>query len=345
MSEGLYVHIPFCARKCLYCDFYSGTDLSAKTAYCAALLRELGEYVGTDFDTVYVGGGTPTVMGSELAALCRALPKAREFTVEANPGTLSPALLDELLEAGVNRLSLGVQSFNDNELRALGRIHTAAEAKRAFADARRAGFKNISVDLMLAVPEQTAESLSRSLETTAKLSPEHVSAYSLIVEEGTPFYENTPSLPDEDGERELYWQAVDFLNKNGFRQYEISNFAREGRESRHNLKYWSGGAYVGIGAAAASYHGGFRYRNAADTALYISGGGRRLDEEEVTPDELLREKFWLGLRKTGGIEYCGEFPDAVARLTEAGLLEQDASTLRLTRRGLDLANLVFAEFV
>ncbi|MCH5188014.1 MAG: radical SAM family heme chaperone HemW [Oscillospiraceae bacterium] len=344
MSSGLYVHIPFCVRKCLYCDFYSGPDMTNKKEYCSALLAELREY-DESFDTVFIGGGTPTAIGEDLVSLCRALPKAAEFTVEANPGTLTHGLLRGLREAGVNRLSLGVQSFNDNELKALGRIHTAAEAEQAFIMAREAGFNNISIDLMLATPGQTAESLGRSLKKIAELSPEHVSAYSLIVEEGTPFYENTPPLPSEDEERELYWQAVEFLDNIGIKQYEISNFARPGRESRHNLKYWSGEPYVGIGAAAASYHGGYRYRNAADINIYLRGEGRGIDREAVSPSDRLHEKFWLGLRRTAGVEYNGEFPEAVDRLIKSGLLEMSGSMLRLTRKGLDLANVVFSEFV
>ena len=343
-SVGLYVHIPFCLRKCSYCDFYSVTERGRASKYRAALLEELAEY-SCRFDTVFVGGGTPTAMGEELALLCRSLPKAEEFTVEANPGTLTPELLRDLRAAGVNRLSLGVQSFVDSELAALGRIHSAAQAEEAFFMAREAGFDNINIDLMLAVPGQTAESLGRSLARIRALSPEHVSAYSLIIEEGTPFYENTPDLPDEDEERDLYHQAREAFEAMGLGQYEISNFARSGCECRHNLKYWSGGEYVGIGAAAASFCGGERYKNAPDLDLYLAGGGRKIEREAVDEDELLREKFWLGLRKTGGVEYFGEFPDEVERLAAQGLLEIRGNRLRLTRRGLDLANIVFAEFV
>lgn len=343
-SAGLYVHIPFCVRKCPYCDFYSVAERSRASEYRTALLRELSEYPRR-FDTVFVGGGTPTAMGEELALLCRSLPKAEEFTVEANPGTLSPELLRALRGAGVNRLSIGVQSFNDAELAALGRIHSAAQAEEAFFMAREAGFDNINLDLMLATPGQTAESLGHSLARVRALSPEHVSAYSLIIEEGTPFYENTPDLPDEDEERELYHQAREALEAMGLKQYEISNFARPGRECRHNLKYWSGGEYVGIGAAAASFCGGERYKNAPDLELYLAGGGRKTERETVDAGELLREKFWLGLRKTDGVEYFGEFPAEVERLAAKGLLEMNGNRLRLTRRGLDLANIVFAEFV
>ncbi len=345
MSKGLYVHVPFCVRKCLYCDFYSQTDFSLGAEYVDSVLKELEKYKGESFDTVFVGGGTPTSLGGELVRLCEALPKAEEFTVEANPGTVDFELLKALKAAGANRLSIGVQSFNDSELKALGRIHTAAQAEDAFLAARRAGFRNISVDLMLSTPGQSLASVKHSLERVRELSPDHVSAYSLIIEEGTPFYDMELDLPNEDEEREIYWYVCEFLNKIGLKQYEISNFALPERESRHNLKYWSGGEYIGIGAAAASYNGGFRYRNGADLKKYLHGEGMGLDREKITPKERLGEKFWLGLRKTAGVEYFGEFPEAVEKLVKEGLLEHSGKTLRLTKRGTDLANLVFMEFV
>lgn len=319
--------------------------MSRKKEYIDAVLSELDEYKHDVFDTVFIGGGTPTSVGGELVRLCEKLPKAAEFTVEANPGTVDYRLLKALRKAGANRVSFGVQSFNDDELKALGRIHTAQQARDAFYAARRAGFENISVDLMLSTPNQSVESVKRSLLEIKELSPEHISAYSLIVEEGTPFYDMPLSLPNEDEEREIYWLACEFFDKIGLKQYEISNFAREGRESRHNLKYWSNLPYVGIGAAACSYNDGFRYRNSADMEEYIRGEGRRIDREAVTEEEQLREKFWLGLRKTNGVEYLGEFPETVNKLTDSGLLEKNGGWLRLTRRGLDLANVVFSEFV
>lgn len=344
MSRGLYVHIPFCVRKCLYCDFYSVTNHQCAKEYVDAVLAEYNKY-GGDFDTVFIGGGTPTSIGGELVRLCRALPKAGEFTVEANPGTVSPKLLCDLRSAGVNRLSLGVQSFNDGELKALGRIHTASQAEAAFRMARGAGFDNINLDLMLSTPGQSLESVRQSLDKIADLRPEHVSAYSLIVEEGTPFYDMDLNLPDEDEEREIYYATREFLDKIGIKQYEISNFALPGKECRHNLKYWSGEEYIGLGAAAASCLGSRRWRNEADLAAYISGGECREDVEVLDDDELLRERFWLGLRKTEGIEYGGEFADTVSSLIADGLLEMAGTRLRLTRRGIDLANVVFAEFV
>ncbi len=344
MNKGLYVHIPFCLRKCPYCDFYSLTDRSTAAAYVDAVIDEYRSLDGS-FDTVFIGGGTPTSIGGELVRLCEALPKAEEFTVEANPGTVDLELLKSLREAGANRISFGVQSFDDRELRALGRIHSAAQAEEAVLLARRAGFENISVDLMLAIPYQTVGSVKKSLDKIRELAPVHVSAYSLIIEEGTPFYGKRLPLPSEDEEREIYWLVQRFLEAMGLKQYEISNFALAGMECRHNIKYWTLEPYIGLGAAAHSYNGGRRYSNAPDVAAYLLGEGRELDSEIITGEEQLREKFWLGLRMTGGIPYGGEFPEAVEKLTGQGLLEIADGRLRLTRRGIDLANLVFMEFV
>ncbi len=342
--KGLYVHIPYCVKKCPYCDFYSVVDRTGAEDYVAAVLEEFKQY-NENFDTVFIGGGTPTSIGDGLVRLCDALPKAEEFTVEANPGTVSRELLTALKRAGVNRLSLGVQSFNDGELRALGRIHTAAQAEEAFLAAREAGFENISIDLMLSTPRQTLESVRKTLEKARELVPDHVSAYSLIVEENTPFYGAELPLPDEDEEREIYYLTRDFLEDMGLGQYEISNFARPGYECRHNIKYWTLAPYVGIGAAAHSYYGGRRSCNSPDIAAYIRGEGRGATSETVTAEERLREKFWLGLRMTQGVPYGGEFPETVEKLVGQGLLELSGGNLRLTRRGTDLANLVFMEFV
>ena len=343
MSKGLYIHIPFCVRKCPYCDFYSVTDKELQTAYVDTVIEEIRKT--DDIDTVFIGGGTPTSIGCELVRLCEAVPKANEFTVEANPGTVDLPLLKALHDVGVNRLSFGVQSFNDKELRALGRIHTAAQAEEAFYMAREAGFDNISLDLMLSTPFQTAESVRNSLNKIRELYPEHVSAYSLIIEEGTPFYDAELALPGEDEEREIYYITRDFLEGMGLRQYEISNFALPGRECRHNIKYWTLEPYIGIGAAAHSYNDGFRYCNSPDIKAYVDGTGRCIEREFISDEERLREKFWLGLRMTGGVPYSGEFPDKVEKLIKQGLLEQANGNIRLTKRGIDLANTVFMEFV
>ncbi len=350
MSKGIYIHIPFCVKKCLYCDFCSTSDWNLKDEYVHALINEIKEHKGTRADTVFIGGGTPTVLGEKLIGVINAvresfvLPYDYEFTVEANPGTVDLDLLTKIRKAGVNRLSLGVQSFNDNELKALGRIHTAKEATEAFYMARRAGFDNINVDIMLSTPLQTMESVKHTLSVVKELNPEHVSAYSLIIEEGTPFYDMDLDLPDEDTEREIYHYTVECLKDMGFERYEISNFAKKGYDCRHNIKYWTGEEYIGLGLAAASYMDSYRYTNTNDIASYIDGA-RAHEKEFIDEEEQLKEKFLLGLRMSCGVKYDGEFGDKIAKLIADGLIEKHSGYVRLTEKGFDLGNLVFMEFI
>ncbi len=347
----IYIHIPFCIRKCLYCDFYSVTDKSLAKAYTDALIDEIKSHKGEKTDTVYIGGGTPTSIGDELLRVVDAvnenfiLSEACEFTVEANPGTVNGETFKELHIRGVNRISLGVQSFNDNELKSLGRIHTAEDAFRSIEMIKAAGFANFSIDLMFGIPGQTMESLKHSLECAKKINPPHVSVYSLILEENTPFYDMELDLPDEDTEREMYYLITDELKKTGFDRYEISNYALPGFESRHNTGYWKDCEYIGLGAGAHSYKNGQRYENASDVCLYISGGGRKTEVIDIDENERRLELFMLGLRMTEGVRYKGEYTDRVNPLVEKGLLEIKSGRLRLTKRGTDLANLVFMEFL
>lgn len=347
----IYIHIPFCIRKCLYCDFYSVTDKTLFDLYTDALIKEIESINGTETDTVYIGGGTPTAIGDRLLKIVDAVNENLkiapdcEFTVEANPGTVNEKLLFALREKGVNRISLGAQSFNDNELLALGRIHNSQEIFESASAIKSAGYSNFSIDLMLATPHQTMESLSYTLDCIEKINPPHVSAYSLIVEEGTPFYDMELSLPDEDTEREMYYYATDRLQKMGLYRYEISNFARKGFESRHNSGYWQDKEYIGLGAGAHSYYGGARYSNAADIKRYINGSGRKEDYTPITERERKLELFMLGLRMTEGVAYNGEFPERVNPLLNNGLLEIKNGRLRLTARGTDCANMVFMEFL
>lgn len=315
-----------------------------------ALISDIKEHKGTECDTVFIGGGTPTVLGERLIDVINAafesfvLDENYEFTVEANPGTVDLNLLGKMKKAGVNRLSLGVQSFNDEELKELGRIHSAKEAVEAFYMARRAGFDNINIDLMLSTPKQTLESVKSTLDIVNKLNPEHVSAYSLIVEEGTPFYDMELDLPDEDTEREIYHYTVDFLESMGLKRYEISNFAKSGYECRHNIKYWTGEEYIGLGAAAASYVNNFRYTNTCDISDFTDGV--RFEEKEfIDQEERMKEKFLLGLRMSRGVKYTGEFKEIIHKLTSQGLLEVAGGFAHLTDKGFDLGNLVFMEFI
>ena len=347
----IYIHIPFCIRKCLYCDFYSVTDKSLFRAYTDALIKEIESVKGTKTNTVYIGGGTPTAIGEYLLEIVDSVNKNLvlsencEFTVEANPGTVNLGILKKLFQKGVNRISLGAQSFNDDELRALGRIHNSKEIFESVDTIKEAGFKNFSIDLMLAIPNQTMQSLSYSLDCIEKINPSHVSAYSLIVEEGTPFYDMELQLPDEDTERQMYYFAEKRLKFMGLSRYEISNFAKEGFESRHNSGYWQDKEYIGLGAGAHSYYKGARYSNAADIHRYIKGEGRKEDYTPISEKERKLELFMLGLRMTKGVKYNGEFPERVDPLLEKGLLEINGGRLMLTKRGTDCANLVFMEFL
>lgn len=325
---GIYIHIPFCASKCAYCDFNSkaGCDKlmpqyqQALLAHIREMEKQLAEYY---VDTVYFGGGTPSHYGAQrLVELFDALKlRAKvltdaEVTFEANPDSVSAPLLQALKKAGFNRISLGVQSANDKMLRTLGRRHTFAQAEKAVALAREAGFDNLSLDLMYGLPSQSREDWAETLKRAIALKPEHLSCYGLRLEEGTPLYtfQDTPFMPDDDAQADMYLYAVEQLRQFGYRQYEISNFSLPGRESKHNLKYWQCQPYLGFGAGAHSYLGSLRYSFLRDIEQYInavSSGGVILDEqEEITPFGKASEYLMLGLRTVRGIseaEYRNQF--------------------------------------
>lgn len=365
----LYLHIPFCVRKCRYCDFLSfPADDAARNAYLQALrrdIREASEVYGKETVTsVFFGGGTPSVLAAD--ALPGLLSEIRngfclrndcEITVECNPGTLSEEKLRAYRGAGVNRLSMGVQSANDAELRRLGRIHTWQEALDGFRLARSLGFQNLSVDLMMALPGQTLSDYEETLQKVLALSPEHISAYDLIVEEGTDFgawYEKEPeAFPDEELSCQMYRRTVELLSDAGYCQYEISNYAKPGFESRHNYGYWSNEAYLGIGLGASSYIGLCRFRNTTDWKQYLQAN--RIEEKTVlTRQEQREEFFFLGLRRTAGISreaFVARFPEAdfapykqvLLRYAEKGLVTRKNGRYALTVDGMLLSNLIFTE--
>lgn len=326
-------------------------DRSYIDAYTDALIEEIRSYKGMESTTVYIGGGTPTAIGDNLLKIADAvnenfiLSENCEFTVEANPATADEKLFAALKQRGVNRISLGAQSFNDEELKALGRAHNSQDIFESCDMIKRAGFTNFSLDLMTAIPNQTIKSLSYSLDCIEKINPPHLSAYSLIVEEGTPFYDMKLSLPDEDTEREMYYYTSERLEKMGLFRYEISNFAKCGYESRHNCGYWTDCEYIGLGAGAHSYYKGERFCNSGDIKLYLKGEGRKTDVVPISEKERKLELFMLGLRMTEGVLYNGEFPKRVNPLIEKGLLEIKKGRLRLTQKGTDYANIVFMEFL
>ncbi len=370
----IYVHIPFCIRKCSYCDFLSfPCHGGEKKVYLQALHREIlccGKDGGsTPVTSVFFGGGTPSLLtGEELAGILSALRQQfvfqenAEITMEANPGTLTKENLRLYREAGVNRLSIGCQSVHDAELKTLGRIHTFAQFAESFTLAREAGFTNINVDLMSAIPGQDLAAWRDCLEKITAFAPEHISAYSLIIEEGTPFFEmqDTLALPDEDTERDMYALTRSFLAEKGYIQYEISNYARPGRECRHNIGYWDQTPYLGLGLGASSYKDGVRWKNTADMADYLAqadeGRFTRADEEHLTVEEQMEEFMFLGLRMNRGVsiplfqerfgvEMAAVYQKPIEHFVREKLLTIRQNRVCLTEKGMDLADMVMAEFM
>lgn len=348
-AAGIYFHIPFCLRKCGYCDFYSAAPQGdVPERYTQALIRRLKKYpAGLAADTVYFGGGTPSLLSpaqiEEILFACRShfsLSASAEISLEANPKTAGAQKLEGFLRAGITRLSVGIQSMNDNELQRLGRLHTAQEAQDFVYMAKNVGFENISCDIMLGIPEQTRESAHLTAEEICRLPLTHISLYMLKIEENTPFasMQKLP-LPDEDTLCEIYLSTAEYFGAQGFAQYEISNFAKAGFQCRHNLKYWRCGEYIGIGAAAHSFFGGVRYAAKKDTAAFISG----IDSEYITDSQGggRDEQIMLGLRLAEGIpeslipastaHMCGKF-------IEAGLMLRSGGQIRLSPEGFLISN-------
>ena len=318
---GLYIHVPFCRSKCQYCDFYSMATKDDKLidGYLDAVcdhIKEAGELApGYKVDTIYFGGGTPSFFGAEgIAVILTTIRRnfdvedGAEISVECNPDSVSDRLLHRLRAEGVNRISLGVQSDDDEMLKKLGRPHTYSQAVMAYQRIRKAGFRNVSIDLMYGLPGQDLQDWVETLDNVLRLNPEHVSCYGLKIEEGTPFCQlkDALNLPDDDTQAEMYLTAVETLRGRGFRQYEISNFCRKGLVSRHNMKYWTGGEYLGFGPAASSDFAGKRYTLKRDLQAYISGirdGGDIIDElQEIPTRERAGEYLMLRLRTSQGIE-------------------------------------------
>lgn len=319
-NVGIYVHVPFCMSKCHYCDFCSEqrADEEKKDRYVTRLCEEIrlfAEKIGESgnvpvADTVYFGGGTPTLLSAEQIGRVLSvidekfgIDKDAEITVETNPKSADREKLGEIRKSGVNRLSIGMQSVHDNELKALGRIHSFDDFFNTYYDARRVGFENISVDLMYGIPQQTRESFGRSVETLAVAGPEHISSYALTVEEGTNFHRRRDSLdlPDEDTVSDMYDDMCEILAKYGYHKYEISNFSKEGRESRHNLKYWTYEDYLGFGSAGHSYFDGVRFAHSRDIDAYIEGKCTIIEVEPIGKREAMNEYVMLGMRLSKGI--------------------------------------------
>lgn len=369
MSLGIYLHIPFCRAKCRYCDFNSYPGMFAwQGRYIDALCREVRDFAGEGTaDTVYFGGGTPTALDpEELLRALRAvgerfrLTAECEITAECNPATIDAAGLLALRRGGVNRLSIGLQSSWDAELAMLGRIHSFRDFRDCFQNARRAGFENLSLDLIFGLPGQTGEKWRATLERALEFAPEHISCYCLSIEEGTPFARMDLELPDDDTLRELYDLAVNYLAGAGYTQYEISNFSRPGRESRHNQKYWQCRDYAGFGAGAHGCIGERRYQNLKGIPEYCRASETRgrADEQEIFRDQSQRmsEFCFLGLRMNRGIsreEFQSRFGATLEEVygpvleknLRRGTLVRQGDWLRIPQNWLFVSNSILADFV
>ena len=363
-DSGVYIHIPFCEQKCSYCDFYSfKTDPALKERYACALcdrIKVFGERFPMSANTVYVGGGTPTVLDGEMLSEIIATAKkafgfsSGEITVEANPADDLADTFARLSEVGVNRISLGVQSANANELEMLGRRHMNRDVERTVAAARNSGINNISLDLMLGVPYSNEKSLRYSLDFLTSFDPQHISAYILKIEQGTPFGRADISslcLPGDDETAEMYLKTCEYLAGCGYEHYEISNFAKKGCRSSHNTKYWLGKPYLGLGPAAHSFINGCRYRFGRSIEDFINGGDFIYDGSGGDAEEyiMLRLRLSDGLifddfRKKFGCEFRYNIKKAAA-LKSAGLIEINDNSLRLTEKGFLLSNSIITEFI
>ena len=367
----LYLHIPFCIKKCDYCDFLSGPSTRAgQEAYIYALLREIKAVSALEnrpVDTVFIGGGTPSVPECDVMekllqgmqeSFC--FQKDAEITIEANPGTLTPKKLELYRKYGINRISIGLQSPKDEELKVLGRIHNYEQFQESYQMARAAGFSNINTDLMFAIPGQSYEGWMENLRTVAELGPEHISAYSLIIEDGTPFSKRELDLPDEDTEYRMYEDTAKVLEEYGYHQYEISNYARRGQECRHNEGYWQRKDYIGLGLGAASLIGNERFTNTTDMQEYLENSGIteqiRNNREILTREDEMAEFMFLGLRMTEGVskaefqEYFGTaiekiYGKVLEKYKHQGMLVEKEDRIFLSRAGIHVSNVVMADFL
>lgn len=370
---GIYVHIPFCKRKCAYCDFISFSGKARLIEkYVEALKREINKCkIGKEdymVKTIYFGGGTPSFIESKyIVEILEAIKekfnisKNAEITIEINPGTVTEEKLKDYYEVGINRISFGLQSTNSQLLKLVGRIHSYSSFLEGYNLARKTGFKNINVDLMIGLPVQTLKDVQKDLSRIIELNPEHVSVYSLIVEEGTRIEEKIKNkelyLPSEKLERKMYWEVKKKLEEAGYIHYEISNFAKAGYESKHNLSCWNQEEYLGFGLAAHSYFNNVRYSNTDDFEEYFDWPeNSKIIHERQTDEDKQKEFMLLGLRKIEGVaisDFKNKFienpiylyRETLNKLVTQGLIEVDIDSIKLTNRGIDLANLVWEEFV
>ena len=367
----IYIHIPFCVKKCDYCDFLSGpSGPEEQSDYVQALLREIDavkEGKGRSVSSIFIGGGTPSVLDAgfigEILNRIRnkfQIQNDAEITIEANPGTADYGKLQAYRDYGINRLSIGLQSPDDRELKILGRIHNYEQFLETYKKARKAGFDNINVDLMSAIPDQTYKGWEKNLRTVAELEPEHISAYSLIIEEGTPFAARQLNLPDEDTDYNMYEATARILKEYGYKQYEISNYAKRGMACRHNVGYWTRQDYLGFGLGASSLYGKERFSNTADRKKYLENSFSpeliREREPILSREDEMAEFMFLGLRMTEGVARtdfeqifgcCIEqiYGDVLKKYESMGLLQEKNGRIFLSRAGIHVSNSVMADFL
>lgn len=370
-SIALYIHVPFCKQKCLYCDFPSfACKDSLMLDYTKALCSEINSKANYKINSIFIGGGTPTYLTFECLELIKEsiaklnLAENYEFTIEGNPDSFTKEKLEIFKAMGVNRLSIGLQAMQDTLLKKLGRAHNREQFLNSFNTARSLGFTNINIDLMFGLPTQDFTQWKENLEMVVKLNPEHISSYSLIVEEDTPFYklneEGKLNLPNEDLERKMYEYAIEYLKENGYYQYEISNFSKKGFECKHNLTYWNLNDYVGCGSSAHSFMHNQRYRNVGDIEKYIYKINNNLDviEEihENSIEDTMEEFMFMGLRKTEGIsiiefkerfskDIFDVYPKVIEKFIKNNMLLLENNRLFLTSKGMELSNQVMCEFI
>ena len=373
---GLYIHIPFCVTKCKYCDFNSfKIDLNEKIKYLNYLGEEMKLYKeeikNREIDSVFVGGGTPSILNeNEINILFEKIKENyniksnAEITMECNPGTLTLNKLKVMKKSGVNRLSIGLQAVQNHHLKYIGRIHTFEEFEKNYHDAKQMGFDNINIDLMYALPNQSREDWMESLEKVVKLNPTHISAYSLILEENTELFKmyerDEFNLLDENTDIEMYEYTIDYLKSHGYNQYEISNYAKDNFECKHNVLYWKCEEYVGIGASASGYFNGIRYNNICELDNYekmILEGEKPIEwEEKLSIKDEIEESIFLGLRMNEGIQISDfkekynfdfekEYKNEIEKLSKMELIEIDNNLMKLTQKGREISNSVFVEFI
>ena len=374
---GIYVHVPFCAQKCNYCDFnsYKIEEKNQKKDYLISIKKEMElykeEFKNKEFTSVFLGGGTPSILTPEELTILMEniysnfnIKRDAEITMECNPGTLTLNKLKVMKKSGVNRLSIGLQAVQNHHLKYIGRIHTFEEFEKNYHDAKQMGFDNINIDLMYALPNQSREDWMESLEKVVKLNPTHISAYSLILEENTELFKmyerDEFNLLDENTDIEMYEYTIDYLKSHGYNQYEISNYAKDNFECKHNVLYWKCEEYVGIGASASGYFNGIRYNNICELDNYekmILEGEKPIEwEEKLSIKDEIEESIFLGLRMNEGIQISDfkekynfdfekEYKNEIEKLSKMELIEIDNNLMKLTQKGREISNSVFVEFI